>query len=101
MDPTPLVEGTRDLLGPLFFAQVSGAPLAEGIRDFFGPLFFALVAIIGIFQLLKVQLVRFFQLVLLAILVSILLYQPGIIRGFGENIAELLPNSGVDNDFED
>ncbi|MGH8907289.1 MAG: hypothetical protein ACRD0K_12375 [Egibacteraceae bacterium] len=96
MDPTTLAEGMRNLL---FFAQ-SGEPLAEGIRDFFGPLFYALVAVIGIFQLMKVQLVRFFQLVLLAILVSILLYQPGFIRGFGENIAELLPSAdtGVDGD---
>jgi Kef-type K+ transport system membrane component KefB len=73
---------------------MDGTALAEGIRDFFGPLFFALVGIIGVLQLLKVQLVRFFQLVLLAILVSILLYQPGVIRGFGNQIAELLPSRG-------
>jgi ABC-type multidrug transport system permease subunit len=78
---------------------MDGTALAEGVRSFFGPLFFALIAIIGIFQLWKVQLVRFFQLVLLAILVSILLYQPGVIRGMGEIIAGLLPGAGASTDF--
>lgn len=77
--------------------------LANGIREFFAPLFFVLIAVIGIFQLWKLQITRFFQLVLLAVLVSILIYSPGVIRAWGEDLAALLPgdgNSDIDGDFD-
>ncbi len=68
--------------------------LANGIREFFGPLFFALVAVLGIFMLAKVQITRFFQLILLATLVAVVLYFPGFIRSWAEDIADLLPGDG-------
>lgn len=76
--------------------------LADGIREFFGPLFFALVAVLGIFMLAKVQITRFFQLILLATLVALVLYFPGFIRAWAEDIADLLPGDGstdIDSDF--
>ena len=74
---------------------MDGTPLAEGLRDFFGPLFFAIVGILGVFSLFKGELTRFFQLALLGIGVSILLYRPDVLRGMGEIIAALLPGGGA------
>lgn len=78
---------------PLAQDTLTGVPLAEGLRDFFGPLFFVLLAIVAIFYLFKAQLTAFFQLVILGIGVSILLYRPDVIRELGEAVAMLLPGS--------
>jgi hypothetical protein len=74
--------------------MLDSTPLAEGLRDFFGPLFFAIVGILGVFQLFKGDITRFFQLALLGIGVSILLYRPDVLRAIGEIIATLLPGAG-------
>jgi hypothetical protein len=77
--------------------------LAEGIREFFTPLFFVLVAVIAIFQLWKLQITRFFQLILLAVLVAVVIYSPGFIVAWAEDLAALLPGDGrtdISRDFD-
>jgi amino acid permease len=73
--------------------SLDGQPLAEGLRDFFGPLFLVILAICAIFAICRHKITVIFELVGIGIVVAILLWQPDVIVGMGEIIADLLPGS--------
>jgi hypothetical protein len=70
---------------------LDGTPLAEGLRNFFGPLAFIILALVGLFQLIKLKFALVFSIFLSGIVLAILLYRPDVIVEMGHAIADLLP----------
>jgi hypothetical protein len=74
---------------------LDGTPLAEGLRNFLGPLFIVILAIVAITQLGKWKWANFVHLILAGVAVAILLYRPDVIFGLSQIIADLLPGAGA------
>ncbi|MFE0270480.1 hypothetical protein ACFWZ7_25485 [Nocardiopsis alba] len=64
--------------------------LADFLRGFFGPLFLVIVSIVAIFFLFTREITRFTQFLLLAILIGIVFYVPGIIQAIAVALAKAM-----------
>lgn len=64
--------------------------LADWLRNLFGPLFLVIVGIVAIFFLFTREITRFVQFIVLAILVAVIFYTPGIIVTVAEGITTAL-----------
>ncbi|PRY01932.1 hypothetical protein [Allonocardiopsis opalescens] len=74
-------------------AEVQGpdtSGLASWLRNFFGPLFLVVVSIVAIFFLFTREITRFAQFIILAILIGVIFYVPGIIETTARAIAGAL-----------
>ncbi|HJE60079.1 MAG TPA: hypothetical protein K8V84_16470 [Nocardiopsis listeri] len=73
-----------DTSGPgLHLADTSGPDtdgLADFLRGFFGPLFLVIVSIVAIFFLFTREITKFAQFLILAILIGLIFYVPGIVE---------------------
>ncbi|WP_329246081.1 hypothetical protein OG417_50985 [Actinoallomurus sp. NBC_01490] len=64
--------------------------LADWLKTFFGPLFLAAVGIVALFFLFTREVTRFAQFVVLALVIAVIFYYPGIIATTAKGIAGAL-----------
>lgn len=74
----------------LLAAKLDTQGLATWLRTFFGPLFLAIVSIVAIFFLFTREITRFAQFVVLAVMIGVIFYVPGIIEVTARAIARAL-----------
>ncbi|MEQ4725005.1 hypothetical protein [Nonomuraea sp. B19D2] len=66
------------------------AGLANWLRDLFGPLLLVVVSIVALFFLFTKEITRFVQFILLAVVVALIFYFPGIITAIADGVAAAL-----------
>ncbi|HLV71732.1 MAG TPA: hypothetical protein VKY91_03025 [Vulgatibacteraceae bacterium] len=66
---------------------------ANWLRGLFGPLFLVIVGIVAIFFLFTREITRFVQFVVLALLIALIFYYPGLLPAIAKAAAQAL---GVD-----
>lgn len=88
-----VVHAAVDAVSPIVVASAD-APDTEGLanwlRSFFGPLFLVIISIVAIFFLFTRELTRFFQFIILAILIGIVFYVPGVVEAIATGLAGAL-----------
>uniref|UniRef100_UPI0034A0CBDA hypothetical protein n=1 Tax=Nocardiopsis sp. 25L-1-1c TaxID=1009683 RepID=UPI0034A0CBDA len=85
IDPSPLLT-----LADISTNGPDTEGLADFLRGFFGPLFLVIVSIVAIFFLFTREITRFTQFLLLAILIGIVFYVPGIIQAIAVALAKAM-----------
>jgi hypothetical protein len=73
-----------------FTAALSTSSLVTYLQGLFGPLFLGIVGIVAIFFLFTREITRFVQFIVLAIVIAVVFYTPGIIRTLAQGIANAL-----------
>ncbi|MGH3159264.1 MAG: hypothetical protein ACRDNF_22190 [Streptosporangiaceae bacterium] len=73
-----------------FTAALSTANLVTYLQGLFGPLFLGIVGIVAIFFLFTREITRFVQFIVLAIVIAVIFYTPGIIHTLAQGIANAL-----------
>jgi|SRR5690606_30292757 len=63
---------------------------AEWLRNLFGPLFLVIVGIVAIFFLFTREITRFVQFVVLALLIALIFYYPGLLPAIAKAAAQAL-----------
>ena len=78
---------------------LAAAPQAAGIntqclvtylQSLFGPLFLGIVGIVALFFLFTREITRFVQFIVLAVLIAVVFYTPGIVQSLASGIASAL-----------
>jgi hypothetical protein len=81
------------------YHTLAAAPLAAGIhtqglvtylQSLFGPLFLGIVGIVALFFLFTREITRFVQFLVLAVLIAVVFYTPGIVQSLATGIAHAL-----------
>lgn len=73
-----------------FTAALSTSNLVTYLQGLFGPLFLGIVGIVAIFFLFTREITRFVQFIVLAIVIAVIFYTPGIIHTLASGIASAL-----------
>ena len=72
---------------------VAAAPkvdvFVQNARDFIAPIFLLIIGLVALTFLFKRQLMQFFQFFIIAVLVGVLFYVPGIVENFARWAATL------------
>lgn len=71
-------------------AALSTSSLVTYLQGLFGPLFLGIVGIVAIFFLFTREITRFVQFIVLAIVIAVIFYTPGIIHALATGIANAL-----------
>lgn len=71
-------------------AAFSTAGLVNWLHGLIAPVFLGVVAICAIFFLFTKEITRFAQFVILAIIIAVIFYTPGIIQTFAEGLTHAL-----------
>jgi hypothetical protein len=88
------MEGRNEML-----LHLAAAPQAAGIntqglvtylQSLFGPLFLGIVGIVALFFLFTREITRFVQFIVLAVLIAVVFYTPGIVQSLATGIASAL-----------
>lgn len=78
---------------------LAAAPLAAGpntqglvsyLQSLFGPLFLGIVGIVALFFLFTREITKFVQFIVLAVLIAVVFYTPGIVQSLATGIASAL-----------
>lgn len=78
---------------------LAAAPLAAGVntqglvsylQSLFGPLFLGIVGIVALFFLFTREITKFVQFIVLAVLIAVVFYTPGIVQSLATGIASAL-----------
>jgi hypothetical protein len=64
--------------------------LATWLRSVFGPLFLVIVSIVAIFFLFTREITKFVQFLIIAVLIAVVFYVPGVIETTAKAIASAL-----------
>ena len=64
--------------------------LVSYLQGLFGPLFLGIVGIVALFFLFTREITRFVQFIVLAVLIAIIFYTPGIIQALATGITNAL-----------
>jgi hypothetical protein len=71
-------------------AAISTQGLVSYLQSLFGPLFLGLVGIVALFFLFTREITRFVQFIVLAVLIAVVFYTPGIVQALATGIANAL-----------
>ena len=71
-------------------AGISTQNLVAYLQGLFGPLFLGIVGIVALFFLFTRELTRFVQFLVLAVLIAVVFYTPGIVQQLATGIANAL-----------
>ena len=71
-------------------AAVNTEGLVKYLQNLFGPLFLGIVGIVALFYLFSREITRFMQFIVLAVLIAVVFYTPGIIQALASGIASAL-----------
>lgn len=71
-------------------ATVNTQGLVAYLQQLFGPLFLGIVGIVALFFLFTREITRFMQFIVLAVLIAVVFYTPGIIQTLATGIASAL-----------
>ena len=71
-------------------AAVSTVGLVNYLQSLFGPLFLGLVDIVALYFLFTREITRFVQFIVLAVLIAVVFYTPGIVQALAAGIANAL-----------
>lgn len=74
----------------IFAADLSSQGLVNWLQGLLGPLFLGAVSITAVFFLFTRELTRFVQFVLLAVLIAVVFYTPGIVQTLAAAITSSL-----------
>ncbi|MCL2582009.1 MAG: hypothetical protein FWE35_06095 [Streptosporangiales bacterium] len=78
---------------------LAAAPLAAGVntqglvsylQSLFGPLFLGIVGIVALFFLFTREITKFVQFIVLAVLIAVVFYTPGIVQALATGVASAL-----------
>jgi hypothetical protein len=64
--------------------------LVTYLQSLFGPLFLGIVGIVALFFLFTREITRFVQFIVLAVLIAVVFYTPGIVQSLATGIASAL-----------
>jgi hypothetical protein len=71
-------------------AAINTNNLVTYLQGLFGPLFLGLVGIVALFFLFTREITRFVQFIVLAVLIAVVFYTPGIVKALATGIASAL-----------
>ena len=71
-------------------AAINTNGLVIYLQGLFGPLFLGLVGIVALFFLFTREITRFVQFMVLAVLIAVVFYTPGIVQALATGIANAL-----------
>ena len=71
-------------------AAINTTNLVSYLQSLFGPLFLGIVGIVALFFLFTREITRFMQFMILAILIAVVFYTPGIVQTLATGIANAL-----------
>jgi len=71
-------------------AAINTEGLVKYLQGLFGPLFLGLVGIAALFFLFTREITRFVQFIVLAVLIAVVFYTPGIVQALASGIAHAL-----------
>jgi hypothetical protein len=71
-------------------AAINTTGLVTYLQTLFGPLFLGIVGIVALFFLFTREITRFMQFIVLAVLIAVVFYTPGIIQALASGIAHAL-----------
>jgi hypothetical protein len=71
-------------------AAVNTEGLVKYLQGLFGPLFLGIVGIVALFFLFTREITRFMQFIVLAVLIAVVFYTPGIVQALATGIAHAL-----------
>ena len=71
-------------------AAVNTQGLVNYLQGLFGPLFLGIVGIVALFFLFTREITRFMQFIVLAVLIAVVFYTPGIVETLAKGIAAAL-----------
>jgi hypothetical protein len=71
-------------------AAISTTGLVKYLQSLFGPLFLGMVGIVALFFLFTREITRFVQFMVLAVLIAVVFYTPGIVQALATGIANAL-----------
>lgn len=83
-----------ELLDSSFVLAASGASIADGIRNFVGPILMLVMGIVAITFLFRREMTQFIIFLVIAIVVAIIFYAPGLIEDIGKNVNEEVGGDG-------
>ena len=75
---------------PRAAAAISTVGLVNYLQGLFGPLFLGMVGIVALFFLFTREITRFVQFMVLAVLIAVVFYTPGIVQALATGIANAL-----------
>lgn len=71
-------------------SAISTSGLVAYLQTLFGPLFLGIVGIVAIFFLFTREIIRFVQFFVLAVIIAVIFYVPGIVQSLALGIAHAL-----------
>ena len=71
-------------------AAINTPGLVKYLQGLFGPLFLGIVGIVALFFLFTREITRFVQFMVLAVLIAVVFYTPGIVQALATGIANAL-----------
>jgi len=71
-------------------AGINTQGLVTYLQSLFGPLFLGIVGIVALFFLFTREITRFVQFIVLAVLIAVVFYTPGIVQSLATGIANAL-----------
>ena len=71
-------------------AAINTQGLVSYLQSLFGPLFLGIVGIVALFFLFTREITRFMQFIVLAVLIAVVFYTPGIVQALASGIAHAL-----------
>jgi len=71
-------------------AAINTTGLVQYLQGLFGPLFLGIVGIVALFFLFTREITRFMQFIVLAVLIAVVFYTPGIVETLAKGIAAAL-----------
>ncbi len=71
-------------------SAISTSGLVSYLQTLFGPLFLGIVGIVAIFFLFTREIIRFVQFFVLAVIIAVIFYVPGIVQSLALGIAHAL-----------
>ena len=71
-------------------STISTSNLVAYLQTLFGPLFLGIVGIVAIFFLFTREIIRFVQFFVLAVVIAVIFYVPGIVQSLALGIAHAL-----------
>lgn len=75
-------------------AATTGKGIADGIRNFIGPILMLVMGIVAITFLFKREMTQFIIFLVIAIVVAIIFYGPGLIVSIGQGVNKEVGGSG-------
>ena len=71
-------------------AAINTNNLVTYLQSLFGPLFLGIVGIVALFFLFTREITRFMQFMILAVLIAVVFYTPGIVQALATGITHAL-----------